>query len=185
MEFSKFNHWLQISANIGIVAGLLLVGIQLKQNSDLLKTQLLYEESKRAIEMEAKVIGENAARVWAKSLTEPQNLTLEEQRIMEALLWTYAEHLRATRLLATLGLLEDDEWRVRVQADSGFYYGNRYGAAWWRNWSNNNETMPQDVIDAVNARLSEASPDRTLEYFREQRDFLDLTPADESSTDSE
>ncbi len=185
MEVSKFSHWLQISANVGIVAGLLLVGVQLKQNSDLLKTQLLYEESKRAIEMEAQVIGENAARVWAKSLSEPQGLTLEEQRIMEALLWIYAEHLRATRLLATLGLLEDDEWRVRVRAESAFYYGNQYGTAWWKNYSDGNRTLPQDLIDAVNARLSEVSADNTLDYFSRQRGYLDLTPADQSSTDSE
>lgn len=185
MEISKFNHWLQISANIGIVAGLLLVGIQLKQNSDLLKTQLLYEESNRAIEMETQVIGENAARVWAKSLTEPQNLTLEEQRIMEALLWIYAEHLRATRLLATLGLLDDDEWRLRVRADSGFFYGNRYAAAWWKNYKAGNEVVPQDLIDAVDARLADVSVDNTLEYFGRQLEYLDLTPADESPADPE
>ena len=97
MEFTKISNWLQITANVGIVGGLLLVGVQLQQNADLLKTQLLYEESIRMVELETKVVGENAAKVWAKSLTDPRNLTLEEQRIMEALLWSYAEQLRATR----------------------------------------------------------------------------------------
>lgn len=42
MEHEKLNRRLQIIANLGIVAGLVLVGVQLKQNSDLLKMQLLY-----------------------------------------------------------------------------------------------------------------------------------------------
>jgi hypothetical protein len=118
MDFTKISNWLQITANVGIVGGLLLVGVQLEQNTDLLKTQLLYEESSRMVELETKVIGENAAKVWAKSLTDPQNLTL---------------------------------------ADT---------------------TMPQDLVDAVNARLSEASPDSTLEYMQGKFEYLDLPPAD-------
>ena len=46
MNFEKLNRWLQVSANIGIVLGLVLVGFQLKQNSELARIQLLYEESK-------------------------------------------------------------------------------------------------------------------------------------------
>ena len=58
MNSSKVAGWLQVAANVGIVAGLILVGVQLKQNSDLLKTQLLYEESKRLVELETQVVGE-------------------------------------------------------------------------------------------------------------------------------
>jgi hypothetical protein len=182
MDFTKTSDWLQVTANLGIVAGLLLVGVQLQQNADLRKTQLLYEESIRMVELETKVVGENAAKVWAKSLTDPRNLTLEEQRIMEALLWSYAEQLRATRMLAELGLLEDEEWRFRVRNDTSFFFGNRYGTAWWKEFSDEGSTLPQDLIDAVNARLSETSPDSTLDYFAGKFEYLDLTPADGDTT---
>ena len=36
MDFTKTSNWLQVTANLGIVAGLILVGVQLKQNADLL-----------------------------------------------------------------------------------------------------------------------------------------------------
>ena len=105
MDSGKLSSWLQIGANVGIVVGLIFGGVQLKQNSDLLKTQLLYEESYRAIDLETKIVGENAATVWAKSITDAKTLNLEEQRIMEAILWGFVEQLRATRMLAELGLL--------------------------------------------------------------------------------
>ena len=94
MDFEKLNKWLQVSANIGIVLGLVLVGIQLRQNSDLARIQLLYEESNRAIDLETAVVGEQSAAVWAKSIEAPEDLTLAEIRIMEALLWSFVEQLR-------------------------------------------------------------------------------------------
>ena len=172
MNYGKLNDWLQVSANIGIVLGLLLVGIQLKQNSDLLKVQLLYEESYRAIELETKVVGENAAGVWAKSITDPKSMSLEEQRIMEAILWSFVEGLRGTRKLAELGLLDKDEWKERVNSNSAFYLANEYGVAWWTNFGLDNSALPDDLKAAVNARLSAVDNEFTLGYFKGVMDLV-------------
>ena len=172
MNHSKMSDWLQVAANVGIVIGLLLVGVQLKQNSDLLKTQLLYEESHRAIELETQVIGENGADVWAKSITDAKNLSLTEQRVMEALLWSFTEQLRATRMLAELGLLEDEEWRIRVNAESAFFLANEYGAAWWVNYSEGNTSLPDDLVAAINTRLSEVDTDFTVNYNKAVLDLV-------------
>lgn len=150
---------------------MLLVGVQMKQNSDLLKTQLLYEESSRAVNLETLVVGEEAAQVWAKSLIDAKNMSLAEQRIMEALLWSFVEQLRSTRLLAELGLLEDAEWRLRVKAETAFYLGNDYGKAWWDNYSDGNTSMPHDLSVAINSRLSEIDSSFTTDYAR---DIMDL-----------
>lgn len=172
MNSSKLSDWLQIAANTGIIAGLLLVGLQLKQNSDLLKTQLLYEESSRLVDLETQVVGETGAEVWAKSISDPENLNLAEQRIMEALLWSYVEQLRSTRLLGELGLLEDAEWKARVRSDTGFYLGNKYGRAWWANFKEGNSVLPPDLIMEIDLRLSEVDTNRTADYIRSTMDRL-------------
>ena len=164
MNNAKLSDWLQIVANVGIVIGLLLVGVQLKQNSDLLKTQLLYDESRRAVDLETLVVGENGAQVWAKSISGAKNMSLPEQRIMEALLWSFVEQLRSTRLLADLGLLEDEEWRLRVRSETAFFLANDYGRAWWVNYSNGNNSLPDDLIAEINSRLSEVSTRFTADY---------------------
>lgn len=166
MNSGKLSNWLQIAANVGIVVGLLLVGVQLKQNSDLLKTQLLYDESRRAVDLETLVVGENGAEVWAKSISDAKNISLPEQRIMEALLWSFVEQLRSTRLLTELGLLEDEEWRLRVSSESAFYLANDYGKAWWANYSSENSSLPDDLKAAINARLSDNDNNFTIDYFR-------------------
>ena len=172
MNSSKLSDWLQIAANTGIIAGLLLVGLQLKQNSNLLKTQLLYEESSRLVDLETQVVGETGAEVWAKSISDPENLNLAEQRIMEALLWSYVEQLRSTRLLGELGLLEDAEWKARVRSDTGFYLGNKYGRAWWANFKEGNTVLPPDLEMEIDFRLSEVDTNRTAEYIRSTMDRL-------------
>ncbi|HET6563796.1 MAG TPA: DUF4440 domain-containing protein [Xanthomonadales bacterium] len=161
----KLNHRLQILANLGIVAGLVLVGVQLKQNSDLLKMQLLYEESERSMSIENLVVGEDAAQVWAKSLTDAPGLTLAERRVLEAMLWSYTENLRATHMLSEMGLLRNEEWRLRVMADSAFYLANPYARAWWTNYTEDPE-LPQDLVDAVNTRLAGAAYDFTSGYMK-------------------
>ena len=166
MNNGKLSNWLQIAANVGIVVGLLLVGVQLKQNSDLLKTQLLYDESRRAVDLETLVVGENGAEVWAKSISDAKNMSLPEQRIMEALLWSFSEQLRSTRLLAELGLLEDEDWRLRVKSETAFYLANDYGKAWWINYSSENAALPDDLIAEVNLRLSEVDDNFTADYAK-------------------
>jgi hypothetical protein len=71
--------------------------------------------------------------------------------------------LRGTHLLKELGLLDGEEWKSRVDSDANFYLGNRYGRAWWANYSQSN--YPPEIRDAVNARLAERINNGTNEYM--------------------
>ncbi|MBT8039133.1 MAG: hypothetical protein HKO85_05615 [Xanthomonadales bacterium] len=145
----------------------------MKQNSELLKTQMLYEESSRLVDLETEVVGEIGAEVWAKSISDPRSLNLAEQRVIEALLWSFVEQLRSTRLLGQLGLIEDAEWRARVNSDAAFYLGNEYGRAWWANFSDGNTSLPADLVMEIDSHLANAVPDYTLDYAKAVMDLLD------------
>jgi hypothetical protein len=150
VDSSKLSNWLQVAANIGIVLGLVMVGIQVKQNSDLTRIQLLYEESNRAVNLESLVVGEQAAQVWAKMIEDPENLTLAEIRIIEALLWSFTEQLRGTYRLAEMGLLTDADWKARVETEVTFYFSDRYSRAWWENFATPSESYPKELRQAIN-----------------------------------
>ncbi len=178
MDFSKLNSWLQVSANIGIVLGLVAVGFQLKQNADLTRVQLLYEESNRVIDLELQVVGEQAADVWAKSIDDPENLTLGEIRIMEALLWSFIEQLRGTYRLAELGLLTERDWRSRVEGEVTFYLSDRYSRAWWNNFGAPSETMPEALRLAIEEVI--ATDERTSrDYITAPQRNMDPATAEE------
>ena len=154
VDNSKLVNWLQVFANIGIVLGLVLVGVQIKQSSDLARIELLYEESHRFVEFETMVVGENGAAVWAKSLEQPENLTLEEVRIMEALLWSFIEQLRGTYRLAELGLIEEQDWRNRVENEVTFYLSDPYSRAWWKNYAGpDKNNIPKELLAVIQATV--------------------------------
>ena len=155
MDFGKLNSWLQVSANIGIVLGLVLVGVQLKQNSDLARIQMLNEETRRVIDYELEVVGEHGAEVWAKSIEDPGNLTLAEVRIMEALLWSFTENLRGTYRLAKLGLLEESDWRMRLESEVVFYLSDPYSRAWWTSYAGSpSPSMPEELRLAIESVIA-------------------------------
>jgi hypothetical protein len=163
MNTGRIGNWLQVSANLGILAGLVLVGFQMQQNSDLLRTQLSYEESSRYIQNEQIMWGENPAAVWAKSIETPHDLTLAEQRIVESILWVNVEEWRAAYRLSKIGLL-GNEWKDRIADEAGFMLGNDYGRAWWKS-STKGKPM-NEFVETVNSVLA-ASPNRTVEFFNE------------------
>lgn len=173
MDADKMGNWLQVGANLGIILGLVLVGFQLKQNSDLLKVQLLFEESQSFISHERLMMGENPAAAWARSLEDPDGLSLEEARIMDAYLYAMTEQWRASHLLHELGILED-EWAKRVTEEAGFYLGSKWGRGWWNVYKVQTR-IPPEMVSIVEAELAE-SPDFTLDYqddLRKARSALD------------
>ena len=142
---------LQVAANVGILAGLVLVGFQMKQNSDLLRTQIIYLESERQLQIENTMMGEDPASVWAKSFTDLQELDLREQRVLEAYYFAQTEQWRATYRLAEQGLL-DDEWKYRVDIDAHYLLNNPYGRAYWGNTKN---SMPEELAQYVDTILDD------------------------------
>ena len=174
MNSQKVANWVQVSANIGILLGLALVFLQIRQNTDILKTQMLFEESHRTVEAEYVMIGENGAEAWAKAITAPNELTLTEQRIVEGYLWGAVEQWRYTYTLSKMGLLEE-EWKNRVYFEVPYFLGNPYGRAWWKNLSDPG-SFADELRAFINKRLAEAKPNETLGYHMRTMKQLQANP---------
>ena len=78
MNTGKFNNWLQIAANLGILIGLILVGFQMRQNSELLGAELVFMENQRLIDGARALAGEYPSSVFAKHLTNLEDLSFQE-----------------------------------------------------------------------------------------------------------
>ncbi len=130
MNIERLASWLQITANIGILGGLILVGFQLQQNSEILQAQMLSAESRSVIDQEMQIIGEEGATAWVSAMSDPSNVSPEHHRIMEAIYWSTIESWRHTEQLANSDLVDVDPLS-RVTQEAAFYFGNTYGRAWW------------------------------------------------------
>ena len=159
MNAPRLEKWLQIGANVGILGGLILVWFQMEQNTNILRTQIMYQESERYLQFENAMLGENPSVVWAKTLEAPEELTLEEQRVADAIFYTGVETWRAMYNLSQQGLL-DEEWRARADGEASYLLSNEYGKAWWENYKNYVDDEFALVVDeSINRR-----PNQTLNY---------------------
>jgi len=158
MESSKVGYWLQVGANLGLLAGLVLVGLQLAQNTDVLRLQMLHSESRRTTEIELAYVGERGAQAWENAIERPAELSFAEQRIVESLIWSTFEGWRHSYLLHTEGLL-GEEWADRVGVEAPYYLDHIYGRAWWDNFKALavEGEIPAPLLVVIDAQLTENS----------------------------
>ena len=172
----SLGQWLEVVGMAGVIISLIMVGYQLKQNTDMQRVDLLMQESHAIIENERLMMeSEHVSRVWAKSLTDPANLTLAEQRVMEGYLWTYMELLRTNYRMKEAGLLSNEDWRFRINTDVNFYLGNEYAWGWFLGFSHNNFGMPSEIIDTIKSGMQKPRRDKyngTINYMKENQKFI-------------
>ena len=170
MRTERLASWLQITANIGIIGGLILVGFQLQQNSDILRAQMMNAESRSVIDQELQFIGEEGAKAWVSAMSDPENVSPEHHRIMEAVYWSAIESWRHTEELYDLDLVEIDP-HFRVADEAPWYFGNTYGRAWWtvRREGNPLSDELKIVIDEAISRSPNQTTDLNEQLIEEIR----------------
>ena len=83
MDSDRVNRWLTLGANIGVVVGLFLVAIQIRQDAELTKVQLFSDHTDSRREWNQAMMGSDPMVVVAKSIQRPHELTLAELQIMD------------------------------------------------------------------------------------------------------
>jgi hypothetical protein len=161
VNVDRLSSWLQVAANIGILGGLVLVGFQLRQNSEILQAQMMSAESQSVINQEMQIVGEQGAAAWVAAMSDPTNVSLEHHRVMEAIFWSAIESWRHFEELGALGLTDVDPQytHYRVSDEAGWYFGNSYGRAWWNTRRDN--TKISDELKNVIDDAIESNPDHT------------------------
>ena len=131
MESSKFGYWLQIGANVGILAGLILVGLQINQNTELTRMSIFSAEQDGYLSMGGVQSGETLAVAWAKAIDEPESLTTAEMVQLAGYLENMLVQLSRRASLHLLGLYEESaQQQIEWLIDD--YFGNAFARAWWQ-----------------------------------------------------
>ena len=159
MKLTKIADWLQIIANFGILIGLILVLMQMRQNEELQRSQIMNQYHDSYSAYEASFAGENLPDIWEKSLLEPENLTLSEMRVLEAT--TYVALNRWVNLYrqSEAGILNEEDWKNEVLNDKGWYFDNPYARAWWKEYATgmrNDGYLPSAIYDIIEERLNDS-----------------------------
>ena len=74
MFTEKINHWLSLSANIGVMAGLILVAMQINQNTEITKAQIANDYFLADMTLELAMMGDDPAKSWIKAVYAPEDI---------------------------------------------------------------------------------------------------------------
>ena len=134
MNKSRVVAWITIGTNLAVLAGLILLVLEIRQNNNLAKLQALQERRSSAQQAELQFYGPDISKIWVKSIMEPENMTLPEMRVMDAYLVNQLFQAGHIWSLGQAGLMSEDEVREWILEEVEFYFSNTYAQKWWRVW---------------------------------------------------
>ena len=126
--------WITVGTNLAVLAGLILLVLEIRQNNNLAKLQALQERRSSAQQTEMQFYGPDISKIWVKSIMEPESMTLPEMRAMDAYLVNQLFQAGHIWSLGQVGLMSEDEAREWMLEEVEFYFSNTYGQEWWRTW---------------------------------------------------
>ncbi len=178
MDMDKLNQWLLVASHLGIIAGLILVGIQINQDTELTRIQIFSDTTASRIQMHEALMGDNPAPIVMKSLTHPEELSLGELRVMDAYLLSAVNEARLRLVLAQKGLRVDSTEEENLLL---FYFGNRFAQEWWKQFISNGEDIKNEHNIELDRIIGSAeNTDMTLDFFRSLVNRLNIKSVEEN-----
>ena len=161
MKAGKIGGWLQVIGNFGVLAGLLLVALQIQQNTVLVRAELLSNESDAWISIDASKQSERFASVLAKSIVNPQELNAAEILELDGYLFTYIDQLVRDRELYDLGVF-DNPMESQISGSLHDYFGNQFARVWWEEtkWK-----FSPDIVEIIDREMEKISVTQDIDYI--------------------
>ncbi len=128
----RWNARLQVAANLGLIAGLLLVAVQIQQTRDLTRLQLHLEGTLAFQQVEIAMMGESPAVAWAKPIQNPESLSPTEVKIVDSWLIHQVNQWHRTSLMEAEGLAKPGATERHARENAWFYFANPFAKRWWR-----------------------------------------------------
>jgi len=168
----KLANWLQVGANFGLLAGLVLVAIQVNQNSSQL--QQSHELTRAGLTnhtfdiwaaIDSTSQSEQFALALSKSLERPEELTLAEVMELDGYLNTIMWHLTRIRKLNEMGVFREGIDGL-VESIVLQYFSSKFARAWWEE---NRGYWHVELVTVLEKKMEDVSADHRLTYFNQLR----------------
>ncbi len=104
----RVQRWINLTANLAVLAGIVLVLMQLSQNTEHLGLQLVDQINSRLYENNRALLGENPVEAIEKSVLEPESMTFSDFLIVDVYLINALNTLEDRYFLYEADLVEAD-----------------------------------------------------------------------------
>ena len=164
MDSDRLNRWLSLGANVGLLAGLVLVACEINQNSQLARAQLINEGNVALSHVWSNLMGENPTQAIARSVERPHEMSFSDFLVVDAYLFSSFNLLYRNYELAREGIFGMRDWQQGVDGYAAWFLGNPFGRAWWQEEARH--FFSPEFADYVDRQLQmEGGPGRDSEAY--------------------
>lgn len=127
----RIARWLTLGANIGVVLGLVMLIVEIRQNETLTRVATEGGLNELMIDTELHIAQPEQSVAWVKSYMAPETMSDVDIRMNDAVLvsllmqWDYASQMQRA------GLRTRAEVERLIRNTAPFYFGSRFGKRWF------------------------------------------------------
>ncbi len=159
--------WVEVGSVLALIGGLALVAAQIKQSTDITRVhQLATSVNQNWRTVDGTRQSEEFARVLAKSIEQPQDLTLAEFLELDAYYLGVVDQFGALALHLDSGYRETD-LETAYANNALLYFGNPFARAWAvRHFSKHQSTRDSNWVETLLAAIEQVDSDATEARYR-------------------
>jgi hypothetical protein len=127
----RLNQWLALGANIGVLLGLIILIVEVRQNAALSRAAMEQQKNDVLAEIEFNIAKPEISEVWIKSVRHPEDLTEPEMRTVDGILVALMLQWDHRFQMESAGLASRADARQHVLNTAPYYFGSRFAKHWW------------------------------------------------------
>lgn len=131
MKKLELGQTVAILANVGVIAGIIFLALELNQNSKQLALELEWQINDRIIQNNRDLMGENPTPIFIKSIVAPTELTYEEFTVAGALVFNFLSTWEDRYFLYQAGLADEEDWKGYIDDDIDLTLGYGFARVFW------------------------------------------------------
>lgn len=150
MNWDRTTRWLTLAANLAVLGGLILVAVQIRQNTAITRAQVTNDYYLADMQLELAMMGDDPAASWVKAVYTPDELTPHDAAVVDRYFNYGLVQLQRLERMNELGLA-DRRWEEQVEYLT-WHLGNDVGRRWW---TQSRHYFSRDFAARVDAALAE------------------------------
>ena len=166
----KLNHWLTLISNVTILIGLILVAVEINDNTRAVRSQEVGALHEMSLTRQSVLLSENVNQAYTKSLLSPGELTFEEMSLLINYIAMTLNNLERSYMAYTNGIITEEDWNDQLYTVP-IYLGTEFGQTLWVQLKNDYSNLP-DFVDALENALANSPVVPDDEFYIELHERL-------------
>jgi hypothetical protein len=151
----RISHWLGIAANLGVIAGIVFLVFEIRQDRDIATTQIRLDVSAVWRSIDEKRQEESFAQVYEKSILRPTELSLREIIQLDAYYMGVIDQMLNSVQTSATGLSRMQLHDAAAEV-AHVYFSNEYAQAWWQQTSQDSPGLEfKEIMDEAVGAVSD------------------------------